>query len=517
MTSLEIDSKDVIRLMLQFMKENNLSNSMRELQLETDVTLNTVDNLEAFVSDIQKGHWDSVMAQVSSLKLPTEKLISLYEHVVLETLEMGERDLARELLRSTEPMNILKTDQPERYLKLEHLCQRPFFNANEAYEMGSSKEKRRREIAESLTSEVSVVPPSRLMSLLGQALRFQLSQGMLPKGDAFDLFSGGRRTLRKEIEEKIPRKQAGIIRFSKESHPETAIFSPDGQSLVTGSVDGFIELWDWDTCKLRKDLDYQMKDELMMHEEAVLCSGFSRDAEYLATGSQGGKLKVWKVSTGVCIRRFNQAHLQGITSVTFSRDGSQVLTTSFDHTARIHGLKSGKTLKEFRGHTSYVNNATFSKDGTNVLTVSSDGTAKLWEARTTECLLTFRPGMIPGSALKETTIHTILLMPNNPDQIFVCPKASQAYLMTPQGQVVRTFSSGKQTGGDFLCATVSPQGKWIYCVGEDGVCYVFDSQGGQLENVLPVADREVIGIAHHPQRNLLATITDDGQLKLWKP
>ena len=169
---------------------------------------------------------------------------------------------------------------------------------------------RRKQIADGLALEVSVVLPSRLLSLLGQALRFQLSQGMLPKGDAFDLFSGGRRTLKKEIDEKIPRKQAGLIRFSDASHPETAIFSPDGQSLVTGSVDGFIELWDCDTCKLRKDLDYQMKDELMMHEEAVLCSAFSRDGEYLATGSQAGKLKVWKVSTGVCVKRFNQAHAQ---------------------------------------------------------------------------------------------------------------------------------------------------------------------------------------------------------------
>ena len=40
--------------------------------------------------------------------------------------------------------------------------------------------------------------------------------------------------------------------------------------------------------------------------------------------------------------------IQGITSITFARDGTQLLTTSFDHTARIHGLKSGKTLKEFR-------------------------------------------------------------------------------------------------------------------------------------------------------------------------
>ena len=77
MASLEIDSKDVIRLMLQFMKENNLANSMRELQTESDVTLNTVDNLESFISDIQRGHWDSVISQVSLLKLPREKMVKL--------------------------------------------------------------------------------------------------------------------------------------------------------------------------------------------------------------------------------------------------------------------------------------------------------------------------------------------------------------------------------------------------------------------------------------------------------
>jgi hypothetical protein len=51
--------------------------------------------------------------------------------------------------------------------------------------------------------------------------------------------------------------------------------------------------------------------------------------------------------------------------------------------------------------------------------------------------------MIPGSVMKETCIHTVILMPNNADQIFVCLKSSQAYLMTIQGQVVRTFSSGE--------------------------------------------------------------------------
>jgi len=44
---------------------------------------------------------------------------------------------------------------------------------------------------------------------------------------------------------------------------------------------------------------------------------------------------------------------------------------------RVHGLKSGKMLKEFRGHTSYVNYAIFTTDGSRVITASSDCTVKV--------------------------------------------------------------------------------------------------------------------------------------------
>ena len=43
-----------------------------------------------------------------------------------------------------------------------------------------------------------------------------------------------------------------------------------------------------------------------------------------------------------------------------------MLSASFDGLARVHGLKSGRLLKEFRGHTSYVNAAIYSADGAQV-------------------------------------------------------------------------------------------------------------------------------------------------------
>ncbi|KAL9537787.1 hypothetical protein MBANPS3_011461 [Mucor bainieri] len=508
--SIEIESEDVIRLLLQFLKENDYPEAAQALEDETTVKINTLENKEAFIKEIKQGEWDTVLKRTADLKIPPRKLMDLYEQVILELAELRELSAARTLLRQTEPMFILKQRHPERYLRLEHTLSRSTFDAKDNYPPGITKEKKRNAIAQALSNEVAVVEPARLITLLEDCVKWQQHQGLLPLDSEFDLFRGSDQVQETEDDAFANNNYTNIKLPGKKTYAECTAFSPNGLYLVSGSVDGFMEVWNYLSGKLKKDLKYQAEENLMAMDQAVISLNFSADSEMLASGSTDGKIAIWKVQTGYCTRRFSPAHSQGVTSLCFNKDASQILSCSYDHSVKIHNIKSGKLVTSFEGHTSFVNSALYNADNTQVITASSDETIKIWDITTGACLHSIQPQM-------GVKIQTLSLIPNTTttqQQMVAILANNTAAILNDKGKVIQRITN--KSDSKFITGTVSHQGKLLYTLSEDSFMHCFKISSGELLGQLKVCEEEVIGLSSHPFTNVIAVNSEKNRIYLYK-
>jgi WD40 repeat protein len=111
------------------------------------------------------------------------------------------------------------------------------------------------------------------------------------------------------------------------------------------------------------------------HEFRVSFVAFSRDGTKVISGSWDRTARIWPVD-GDGAPLVLRGHTNTLTSVAFGPDGLAV-SASNDGTARVWDGPEGTVL---RGHTDAVVSAAFSPDGTRILTASTDGTARIWLA-----------------------------------------------------------------------------------------------------------------------------------------
>jgi len=484
-----------------------------------------------------------------------------------------------------------------------------------------TQQKRRHFISKLLSRHVPDAPSGRLSSLLQQSVKWQCHTGAFPAvqklfqdlvenendddgggkkkkkkrkspEQKFDLVLGNvdlvgssdnKKHKRKSsstkdgvIVERIPSRAKQTIRLGKKSYIESAIFLPDGSGLITGSSDGFIEVWgertrsgdnesslnsllqnDIDFEKLRtSDLQYQKNDELMMQDSSILAMGISHDGTMLASASSYGDVCVWKIADGRLLRKLERTHGGSgsndrgcaVTCIQFSPDGSKVLTGGHDSTCREHGLLSSKMIKEFRGHKSYINCCSYvvlpnssivTRSESNgernflaVVTASADGSVMIWNCRSAEPLREIIPPISTSSnrSIHDTesifsnrSIHTVIHLHSPPNTMIVVPRSDRAFMMSLSGSILQTYVRDDVQDTELLAATVSPSNQWLYISANDGKCIVFDLNSGKVEKILTSFTQECVGksntnceisgILHHPHFSFIGGYSNDKSQK----
>jgi WD40 repeat protein len=121
------------------------------------------------------------------------------------------------------------------------------------------------------------------------------------------------------------------------------------------------------------------------HQGWIAAAAFSPDGRYVLTGSWDRTARLWEIATGKELRRF-EGHTSAVLSVAFSSDGRYVLTGSGlgDYSVRLWDTKTGKEVRRFVGHGGDVKSVAFSIDGQHVMTGagSFDRSVRLWNMNT---------------------------------------------------------------------------------------------------------------------------------------
>ncbi|KAH7923669.1 WD40 repeat-like protein [Leucogyrophana mollusca] len=154
----------------------------------------------------------------------------------------------------------------------------------------------------------------------------------------------------------------------------SAIFSPDGRRVVSGSRDKTLRVWDAESGEV-------ILRPLEGHDGWITSVAFSPNGKQVASGSYDKTIRVWNVESGEMVLGPLRGHFSRVNSVAFSPDGTMVVSGSGDKTLYLWDATSGEPIfRPLEGHTGEVRSVAFSPDGKHITSGSTDCTVRVWDA-----------------------------------------------------------------------------------------------------------------------------------------
>lgn len=210
--------------------------------------------------------------------------------------------------------------------------------------------------------------------------------------------------------------------FTHQRSLSAVAWSLDGTKLLTGNVDGNVQIWDANTTNLLATLSG--------HSRQINTLTWSSDGSKLASGSYDGTIRIWDAKTGANLESlellnpiysiawrpnsdeiafggsdkniyiwnttdpapqttFEAAeHWLSISAIAWSPDGKYLASAS-GSVLSTWDVSTGQRIEVFQGHTGAIDSISWNSDGSEIASVGKDHTLRIWNSSTGETLIVY--------------------------------------------------------------------------------------------------------------------------------
>lgn len=167
-----------------------------------------------------------------------------------------------------------------------------------------------------------------------------------------------------------------VLEDAHASYQRTTIdFSPDGKTITTGGINGFVHRWRHgiDARRLRKGPNEAFPPDFRSRVRATL---YSPDGSCIGTAHDDGTARIYLEKAKLKYRLMG--HQGGALCVAFTPDSKYLASGGADKMLKVWEIATGQLLWEINGHSGAVTRVLAPTNDT-LVSASADGTIRQWK------------------------------------------------------------------------------------------------------------------------------------------